>query len=101
MFIRIFHSSIEFIPCESKLRYSGVGVGLIFDLSTIDSASCNSFMFKIIGADIENVLVRPTPVFSFLQHVFVFIKEAPIDRVVHQCCGQKCLLHVELLFQNG
>ena len=58
MFIRIFHSSIEFIPCESKLRYSGVGVGLIFDLSTIDSASCNSFMFKIIGADIENVLVR-------------------------------------------
>ena len=74
MFIRIFHSSIEFIPCESKLRYSGVGVGLIFDLSTIDSASCNSFMFKIIGADIENVLVRRMLQVSF-------------EVVLHSFCG--------------
>ena len=61
------------------------------------SGECSRLALKLFYIAFEVALLNnlttarwPTAFSSFLQHIFVSVKEAPIDRVVHQRCSQKC-----------
>ena len=130
MFIRILQYSIELIPCGGKPKYSRrrwrrMNLRFVYDRFSILqqflylrlleptqrttwSGECFRLALRLAFIAFEVALQNnlttarwPTAFSSFLQHIFVFVKEAPIDRVVHQCCSHKCSLHVQLHFQNG